>query len=330
MARVVRFHEIGGPEVLRIEEVEVPPPGKGEVQIRIHALGLNRAEAMFRSGQYLVEPKLPARLGYEAAGTVAAIGPGVQGFQIGDAVSTIPSFSLSDYGLYGDLANAPVHAVTHHPASLTWAEAAAVWMQYLTAYGALIDLADLKSGETVVIPAASSSVGLAAIQIANKVGATPIALTRGQSKRKALLDAGAAHVITTDEQDLVKEILGITGGKGARVVFDPVGGPTFAKLAGATSHLGTLFLYGALSTEPTPLPVMEVLGKRLTVRGYVLLTDITGDPKRLERGKQFVNEGLAEGSLKPIIAKTFPLEEIVEAHRYLESNQQVGKIVVTV
>ena len=169
MARVVRFHEVGGPEVLKIEEIEVPPPAKGEVQIRIHALGLNRAEAMFRSGQYLEEPKLPARLGYEAAGTVAAIGTGVQGFKIGDAVSTIPSFSLNAYGLYGDLANVPVHAVTHYPASLSWAEAAAVWMQYLTAYGALIDIAGLKSGETVLIPAASSSVGLAAIQIANKV-----------------------------------------------------------------------------------------------------------------------------------------------------------------
>ncbi len=329
MARVVRFHETGGPEVLRIEEIEVPPPGKGEIQIQIHALGLNRAESMFRSGQYLEEPKLPARLGYEAAGTVAAIGPGVQGFKVGDAVSTIPSFSMNAYGLYGDLANAPVHAVTHHPASLSWVDAAAVWMQYLTAYGALIDIAGLKSGDALLIPAASSSVGLAAIQIANKVGAVPIALSRGRSKRQALLNTGATHVIATDEQDLVKEILGITGGKGARVVFDPVGGPTITKLAQATAKLGTLFLYGALSTEPTPLPLMEVLGKWLTIRGYVML-EITGDPKRLERGKQFINEGLAEGSLKPIIAKTFPFEQIVEAHRFLESNQQVGKIVVTV
>ncbi len=329
MARVVRFHEIGGPEVLRIEDIEVPPPGKGEVQIRIHALGLNRAESMFRSGQYLEEPKLPARLGYEAAGTVAAIGPGVQGFTIGDAVSVIPSFSLNAYGLYGELANAPIHAVTHHPSSLSWAEAAAVWMQYLTAYGALIDLANIKSGDTVVIPAASSSVGLAAIQIASKVGATPIALTRGHSKRQALIDAGAAHVIVTDEQDLVKEILGLTGGKGARVVFDPVGGPTVAKLAQAMAQLGTLFLYGALSTEPTPLPLFESLGKWLTIRGYVML-EITSDPKRLERGKRFINDGLADGSFKPIIAKTFALDEIVEAHRYLESNQQIGKVVVTV
>jgi NADPH:quinone reductase-like Zn-dependent oxidoreductase len=329
MARVVRFHQVGGPEVLRVEQLEVPPPGKGEVQISIKALGLNRAESMFRSGQYLEAPKLPARLGYEAAGTVTAVGPDVRGFKVGDAVSTIPSFSLNAYGLYGDLANAPIHAVTHHPASLSWVEAAAVWMQYLTAYGALIDIGKLTSGDTILIPAASSSVGLAAIQIANRVGAVPVAMTRGKSKRQALLDAGAAHVITTDEQDLVKEVLGITGGKGARIVFDPVGGPTFAKLAQATARLGILFLYGALSREPTPLPLFEVLSKWATIRGYVLM-EITGDPERLERAKRSVNDGLADGSFKPLVAKTFPLDQIVEAHRYMESNQQIGKIVVTV
>src|SRR5262245_46123964 len=329
MARVVRFHQTGGPEVLRVEEIEVPPPGKGEVQISIKALGLNRAESMFRSGQYLESPNLPARLGYEAAGTVAAVGQDVRRFKVGDAVSTIPSFSLNDYGLYGELANAPVHAVTHHPASLSWSEAAAVWMQYLTAYGALIDLGKLTKGDTILIPAASSSVGLAAIQIANEVGAVPIALTRGKSKCRALRDAGAAHGRAPGERDLVKEVLGMTGGKGARVVFDPVGGPTFAKLSQATARLGILFLYGALSPEPTPLSLFDVLGKWVTIRGYVLM-EITSEPARLERAKTFVNDGLASGSFKPLIAKTFPLDQIVEAHRFLESDQQVGKIVATV
>src|SRR5262249_17908353 len=106
-------------------------------------------------------------------GTVSAIGPGVEGFKIGDAVSTIPSFSLNDYGLYGELANAPVHAVTHHPASLSWEAASAIWMQYITAYGALIDIGKLKRGDTILVPADSSSVGLAAIQIANKMGQFP-------------------------------------------------------------------------------------------------------------------------------------------------------------
>ena len=199
----------------------------------------------------------------------------------------------------------------------------------MTSYGALIDIADLKAGDALVIPAASSSVGLAAIQIANRVGATPIALTRRSSKRQALLDAGATHVVATDEQDMVKEILGVTGGKGARVVFDPVGGPTMEKLVGATMPHGIIFIYGALSPEPTTVPALELLAKFIALRGF-WVPEITLDPTRLERGKRFVNEGLADGSLKPIIAKTFPLEEIVEAHRYLESNQQIGKVVVRV
>ena len=329
MAKVVRFHEIGGPEVLKIEEVDIPPPGRGEVQIRIKALGLNRAEVMFRTGNYLSAPRFPARNGYEAAGTVAEVGEGVAGFQVGDAVSVVPGFDLNDYAFYGELANAPAALVVHHPATLSWIDAAAVWMQYMTAYGALIDIAGLKACDAVVIPAASSSVGLAAIQIANKVGATPIALTRGPSKRQALVDAGAPHVIATDEQDLVKEILAITGGEGARVVFDPVGGPTIAKLTQAMAGFGLYFIYGALSTEPSPFPLFDVLVKDLTMRGYKLM-EVTTDPARLDRGKAFINEGLAEGSLKPIIARVFPLEEIVEAHRYMESNEQVGKIVVTV
>ncbi len=329
MSRIVRFHHTGGPEVLQIDNVEVPAPGPGEVRIAVKALGLNRAESMFRAGQYIEEPHLPGRLGYEAAGTVEAIGPGVTGFQVGDAVSTIPAFSMNDYAMYGELALAPAHAVAKHPASLSWEEAAAVWMQYTTAYGALIDLAHLQAGDTVLIPAASSSVGLAAIQIANLVGTTAVALTRSNSKRQALLDAGAAHVIATEEEDLVAEVKKLTDGKGARVVFDPVGGPTLTKLAAATAAHGIIFEYGALSTEPTPLPLLDVLGRSLTVRGYIL-NEITTDPERLAKAKQFIVDGLASGKLKPIIAKTFPLEQIVEAHRYLESNQQIGKIVVTV
>src|SRR5262245_793777 len=200
MARVVRVHKLGGPEVLTIDQVDVPQPGPGEVRIAVKALGLNRAEAMFRSGHYLEQPRLPARLGYEAAGTVEALGEGVQGLKVGDVVSTIPAFSQNQYGVYGDTAIVPAFAVAKHPASLSWTEAAAVWMQYLTAWGALIDIADLKAEDTLLIPAASSSVGLATIQIARMIGATPVALTRHSSKRKALLDAGAAHVIATEEQ----------------------------------------------------------------------------------------------------------------------------------
>ena len=328
-ARIVRFHQTGGPEVLKIETVDVPSPVSGEVRIRVKALGLNRAEVMFRSGQYLEQPIFPARLGYEAAGIVESIGAGVEGLAVGDAVSTVPAFSQNQYGVYGELAVVPATAVMKHPPSLSWQQAAAVWMQYLTAYGALVGIADIKAGETVLIPAASSSVGIAASQIANMIGAIPIALTRSETKRRALMDLGFRHVVATDEQDLVAEVRKLTAGEGARVVFDPVGGPTVAKLTAAMAQRGILFQYGALSTEPTPLPLMDVLGKSLTIRGYVLF-EVTGDLVQLKRAEQFVVSGLSSGKLTPVIAKTFSLDQIVDAHRYLESNAQIGKIVVTV
>jgi NADPH:quinone reductase-like Zn-dependent oxidoreductase len=128
---------------------------------------------------------------------------------------------------------------------------------------------------------------------------------------------------------LIREVQRITSGKGARVAFDPVGGPTIAKLVAALAQRGILFQYGALSPEPTPVPLMDLLAKSLTIRGYILF-EVTTDPARLERAKKFVVDGFAAGKLKPVIAKTFTLDQIVEAHRFLESNQQIGKIVVTV
>ncbi|MGH8503526.1 MAG: zinc-dependent alcohol dehydrogenase family protein [Gammaproteobacteria bacterium] len=329
MTRVVRFHETGGPEVLRVEDLEVATPGPNEIRINIDAIGLNRAEAMFRSGIYLEEPRLPARLGYEAAGTVEAIGSGVTDFAEGDPVSVVPAFSLNDYGMYAEQAVVPAAAAVRTPAGLDTIHAAAVWMPYLTAYGVLIDIGRLTYDDPVIIPAASSSVGLAAIQIANSIGAISIATTRTSAKKAALLEAGAAQVIVTEEQDLVAEVKRITGDRGARIVFDPVGGPQVEKLAQAMARFGTLFVYGALSGQPTPFPTIAAMNKALSLRGYVLF-EISRDPQRLARACAYVTGGLESGALKPTIAKTFTLDEIVEAHRYMESNQQFGKIVVTV
>lgn len=329
MARIVRIHETGGPEVLKLEEVENDPPGPGEVAIQVKALGLNRAEAMFRSGQYLEEARFPARLGYEAAGVVTAVGEDVTTFATGDAVSVIPPSSISRWGTYGETATIPAEFVVKHPAALSWTDAAAIWMQYLTAYGGLIDIAKISRGDYVVITAASSSVGLAAIQIAKMVGATPVAVTRTGTKKAALLDAGAADVIASEEEDVVNRLRDVTKAVGARVVFDPVGGPAFEALTTAMAPGGILLLYGALSSQPTPFPLMAVLSKSLTLRGY-RYKEILLEPERLAAAKRFILDGLTTGALKPIIAKTFRLDEIVDAHRYLESNQQFGKIVVTV
>ncbi|WP_159587206.1 zinc-dependent alcohol dehydrogenase family protein [Chelativorans xinjiangense] len=329
MARVVRIHEHGGPEVLRIEHVDVPPPGRGEIQIRVKALGLNRAEVLLRKGTYIETPTLPSGLGLEAAGRVEAIGEGVDGFAPGDAVSVVPPVSMVRWPAYGEIATFPAELVVKHPPSLGWEAAAAVWMPFLTAYGALVDLAKLRSEDFVVITAASSSVGLAAIQIANMVGATPIAVTRTSAKKGALLEARAAHVIASDEEDLKSRLKDIAGPEGVKVVFDPIGGPIFEPLTAAMSRGGILIEYGGLSPEETPFPLFAVLSKTLTLRGY-LVHEVVGDPARLEAAKAFILEGLEVGALKPVIAKIFAFDRIVEAHRFLESNEQFGKIVVTV
>jgi NADPH:quinone reductase-like Zn-dependent oxidoreductase len=329
MARVVRFHEHGGPEVLRIETVDAPPPGEGEVGIRVKALGLNRAEALLRAGTYIETPSLPSGLGLEAAGIIDRVGEGVEGFAPGDVVSIVPPISMIRWPAYGEQVSFPARLLVRHPPSLSFEAAAALWMSYLTAYGALIDIAQVAKGDFVAITAASSSVGLAAIQIVNLVGATPIAITRTSAKKEALLQAGASHVVVSAEEDLEGRLKQIAGAEGVRVVLDAIGGPIFEPLTAAMSRGGLLLEYGGLSAEPTPFPLFTVLAKSLVLRGY-LVHEITGSPARLEAAKAFILAGLDKGLLRPVIARTFPFEEIVEAHRFLESNQQFGKIVVTV
>lgn len=329
MSKVVTFNRTGGPEVLEIVDLPVAAPAADEVQIRVHALGLNRAEIMYRSGQYVIEPEFPARLGYEAAGVIAAVGSNVDGFSEGDRVSVIPSFMFNQYGMYGERVNAPVHAVVKHPQNLSFEQAAASWMMFITAYGALVEYGNLQAGQNVVIRAASSSVGLAAIQIANMRGARPIALTRTHDKHALLLKAGAAAVIATSEQDMVAEITQATKWEGVHLVFDPVGGPDVAKLTQVMAPQGMYFQYGALDSRDMQVPVFDILGKHLTLRGYELF-EITTDAEKMARAKSFVAAGLRSGKLRPVIDKTFRLEDIAEAHRYMEANGQVGKIVVTV
>src|ERR1700704_4852510 len=247
MSRTIKFAKPGGPEVLEFIEMEVPAPGPREVRIKVMGIGINRADSMWRNDKYVEPVKFPAGLGYEAAGIVDAVGKDVTNFAAGDTVSTIPAFSLNKYFTYGEVILAPDHAVVKHPESLSFVEAASVWMMFMTAYGALVFDAHVKAGDFVVIPAASSSVGLAAIQIANYAGATPIALTRTSEKKTRLHEAGAAHVIATQEQDLVAEVMRITNGNGARVAFDPVGGPDLPKLISALTNQGIAYIYGALS-----------------------------------------------------------------------------------
>jgi NADPH:quinone reductase-like Zn-dependent oxidoreductase len=328
-ARIVRFHSLGGPEVLRIQEEPIPEPGTGEVRLNVKAIGLNRAEVMFREGRYLESPVLPSKLGYEAAGIVAAVGPAVDKSWIGKKASTVPAFLMTHYGVYGEVAIVPASALAAYPDKLTPEQGTSIWMQYLTAYGALIHHARITKGDFVIVTAASSSVGLAAIEMVKAEGAVSIATTRTSKKIATLLGAGATYAIATEEEDCLARVKEITGGRGARVIFDPIAGKGVEVLAQAAAVGGTIFEYGALAPEPTPFPLFTALSKALSVRGYTL-REIFADPQRKAKAEKYVFDHVEAGTFKPRIDRVFPLADIVEAHRYMESNEQIGKIVVKV
>jgi len=329
LSKTVVFHEAGAPEVLKVEQVEVAFPAAQEVRIQVESIGINRADAMYRQGMYIENPIFPAQIGYEASGIIEAVGDEVTHLAVGDVVNVIPGFSLHNYASYGEYINMPAYAVHKYPSNLTFDEAASVWTSYLTMYGMVVHSGQLKAGQFAIINAASSSAGLAAIQMTNYVGGIAIALTTSPKKKEALLKAGAAHVIVTSEQDITTEVLKITGNVGAHLILDPVVGVKFSNILSSVAENGKVFVYGALSHEPASFPAFDVLMKTPTIRGYSAI-EVMGNMDVLMQAIAFIDKGLEEGKLKPVIDKVFNIDDIVASHNYLESNQQFGKIVVKI
>lgn len=326
MAKVVRIHGFGGPDVLRIDEVDPGRPGASEVLIRVGACGLNRVEALYRAGGFGAVT-FPAKIGYEAAGVIEAVGSDVRAWSPGDRVATLYGLSMEEYGTYGEKILYPADMLVPVPAGQSLVEAAASWMMYGTAY-ALIDVADIASGDVVVINAASSSVGIAAIQIARDHGAVPIAVTRGPAKVAALKQHGAADVIVSDEEDIGARVMEITGGQGARIAFDAVAGQPLARLLDAMAPQGIVIVYGMLAGHTAELQLPQLMMKNLTLRGFAADLLIR-QPETRAQVVAYVVSGLERGALKPVIDRTFDLTEIAAAHRYLEGGTQFGKIVMT-
>ena len=273
MVRIVRFHKTGGPEVLRLDDIPEDSPLDGQVRLKVKAIGLNRAEVMLREGVYHEQPVFPSRIGYEAAGIIDAVGAGVESLKEGDRVATVPSLLLSQtrQGVYGESAIVPAQAAVKYPETLSFAEGAALWMQYLTAYGALVYYGRMTSDDIVLVTAASSSVGVAAIQVARATGATVIASTRTAEKQGLIRDLGANHVIVLERDDLPSRIKEITGGSGVRLIFDPIAGPFLTTLCDVIAPHGIIYEYGALHPEATPYPLMPMLAKSITITGYQVL-----------------------------------------------------------
>jgi NADPH:quinone reductase-like Zn-dependent oxidoreductase len=336
VAKIVRFHRPGDASVLQLEDVPPKEPSCGEVRIKVAAFALNRAEIYFRQNQYIHPPSLPSRIGYDAAGVIDAVGEGVTNVKVGERVATYPAFNQGDYGVYGEWAIVPAHAVIKYPPRLAVEEAATIGVQYMTGYFALFEHGKLKAGDYVLITAASSSTGVAAISLAKTVGAKVIATTRTSAKKQQLMQLGADYVIATQEEDLVKRVLDITNQKGVEVIYDPIAGKNIESYGEIIAPTGVIVIYGVLDTTSVELPLFPLLIKGARIYPYKVF-DFTGlpiinlrvQPEAVERAKTFIINKLEDGSLKIIIAKQFPLKKVADAHRFMESNQQVGKIVVT-
>jgi NADPH:quinone reductase len=318
------MHAFGGPEVLSLDEITVRDPGPGEVQIEVGAIGLNRAETMILSGAFSKRP-LPSSIGYECAGVIRSIGTDVHGFRVGDRVAILPGLPM-EYGACAETVLCPADLLVTTPDGQSDVEAAATWMQFVTAY-AIRAYRRIEPGDAVIITAASSSVGLAAIQLVKADGGVPIAVTRGRRKVEALKRHGAAHVIVSDEQDVAQAVREITDGRGAALAFDAVAGSSFPSILGALAQGGFAIVYGALGGEPTQFSAPYVEFLELTIRGYGAHHLVANSNLRRE-AIAYIRGGLADGRLRPVIDRTFALSEIVEAYRHLLGNEQIGKIVV--
>lgn len=233
---------------------------------------------------------------------------------------------MSAQGVYAERVVLPEDSAVRRPAGVDAVTEAASWLAYSTAYGGLLETGGLRSGEVVVITAASSGVGLAALRTATRIGAVPVAVTRTARKREALFAAGAAHVVVTGQENTVASVRALTAGVGADLLFDAVGGADLPELATALRPGGSVVMYGWLDGIPAAVP----MNWPLTVRGYAHQA-LSGTAAGRRRIDAFLASGLRDGTLRPVIAEEFEgLASMPDAHRRLEENRHTGKIVVRV
>lgn len=327
--KAVVIPRFGGPDVLELREMPTPVPQRGEVRVRVRATAVNRADLLQRAGAYPAPPDAPKDIpGLEFAGEVDAVGEGVAEPAIGDRV-----MGLCGGGAYAEAVVVPARAVAPVPARLSFAEAAAVPEAFITAWDALIDRAHLAAGETVLIPAVGSGVGLAALQLAAAIGARAIGTARTAQK----LDRARAFGLAEGDDIVVTggafapDVLRATGGRGADVVLELVGGDYLAEDLACLAMRGRIVLVGLMAGHRAELDLGQVLRKRAQITGTMLrarpLEEKLAAVRALDR---HVVPLLARGAVKPVVDRTFRLAQAGEAHAYMASNGSFGKIVLEV
>jgi NADPH2:quinone reductase len=323
-AKAIRVHEAGGPEVLRLEDVNLPEPGEGEALIRHTAIGVNLIDIYHRTatvGQYLL-PR-PATIGVEAAGVIEAVGKDVDGVRVGDRVAywMLP-------GAYSELRIAPAWRLVKIPDGISDQQAAAVVLKGATAFYLLHDVWRTKRGDTIVVHAAAGGVGQLLTQWAKHIGATVIGTTSSAGKVDVARGAGCDHVIVTREQDFETEIKKITGGRGVDVVFDSIGADTFDKSLGSLRPLGLMVSVGAASGPVPPVDISKLAANGSVFLAKPTLATFVKTRESIVRLTEGVFEALKQGAIKAEIGLTAPLKEAADVHRALEDRKTTGSIVL--
>ena len=327
----------GGPEVLEVREAPDPVPGEGEVRIRVRAAGINFADILARIGLYPDAPKPPVVVGYEVAGVVDAVGEGVTTPHEGDRV-----LALTRFGGYSSSVVVPAAQANRFPDDLSDAEAAAVPLNYLTAAVALYRMAGLTAGETVLVHNAGGGVGIAAVQLARLRRAAVIG-TASAAKHSALRSFGVEHVIDYRHANVEQEVKRLTKGRGVDVVLDPIGGPSFGVSYRMLAPLGRLVMFGMSSISSDRRSLWRVLRAWWAMKRFDPLSLINrnkgvfglnlghlwDERRQLQPLMELILTELHAGRLKPVVARTFPLDKAADAHRFIQSRANIGKVVLT-
>lgn len=332
--RAVTIPDPNEPDRLELIDLPLPEPKQGEVRVKFTSIGLNRADLLYPHGRYFVKPTQGSRLGFEGAGFIDACDSDSV-FKVGDHVGIFPMLdfdvvnqgSLAEYGVYKE------SQLIRTPQSVSHEDAGAIWMAYLTAWGGMVDAGNLGEGQHVVITAASSSVGIAAIQIAQQMNAISIATTTSDDKAQILKQVGANHVIVQAKDKAgidhyVDQVRHITQDQGSDLVFDAVAGPATHGLVKASKRGGTIVIHGLLDRRPMDIHAGVLMKRLLTIKGYTLDQTLSDTNKR-NAAVRFLNSGFEQNILQPTIASRFTLENYAAALQCLGENKHIGKIVVT-
>ncbi len=316
--KAIQLHTFGGPEALRLEEIPDPKPGKGQVLVRAKAIGVNPVDAYIRAGGYGERP-FPLVLGFDAAGIVEAVGPGVRSFKKGDRVYTYRSVN----GAYAELVLCAENQVHPIPPDISFSQGAAIGVPYSTAYYALINRGLAKPKETVFIHGASGGVGVAAIQLARAKGLTVIGTAGTPKGRELVLKEGAHHVLDHHSPNYLDSLKDLTGGKGVNIILEMLANVNLANDLKVLAERGRVVVIG--SRGEVTIDPRDTMKRNADIRGMTLLTVSDEEISSVEAA---LVKGLKNGSLRPVVGKEIPMAEVARAHEEVMKPGAYGKIVL--